>query len=337
MKEKVSKVIRNNMPWLILIIVSIIFSFFSKNFFTLRNIINILNQNSYVIICSIGITFIMMAGQLDLSVGYQMSLIGVLVAKLVVSESVHLSPVTLVFIGIGLGILLSELNMFLSVKLNISLLMVTVATSMFYQGISFTVSGSKNISKFPAEFKFIGQGTLGSVPFPVLLMLVLVIIMSLFLVKTYWGRYIYALGGNEAAARLAGINVNGVKYLIGGLAGAFVGLSAVMLIARVGSAASTTGPGTEFPVITGILLGGVSVRGGEGRLSGVLAGILIMAILGNGMQLANFGIYPQYIVKGVIMLVAIGIDVFQYNHRKIVVEDLSASDPEPAQDSGETR
>lgn len=328
MKEKTAKLVRNNMPWIILAVVSIIFSFFSKNFFTLRNIINILNQNSYVIICSIGITFIMMAGQLDLSVGYQMSLIGVLVAKLVVNENIHLSPIVLVLIGIGLGICFSELNMFLSIKLNISLLMVTVATSMLYEGISYTVSGSKNISKFPAAFKFIGQGTIGSVPFPVLLMLVLVIIMSLFLVRTYWGRYIYALGGNENAALLAGISVNGVKYLIGGLAGAFVGLSSVMLIARVGSAASSTGPGTEFTVITGILLGGVSVRGGEGRLSGVMAGILIMAILGNGMQLAGFGVYPQYIVKGIIMLIAIGIDVFQYSHRKIVVEDLSAAAPE---------
>lgn len=333
MKEKLEKLVRNNMPWIILVVVSVVFSFFSKNFFTIRNIVNILNQNAYVIICSIGITFIMMAGQLDLSVGYQMSLIGVLVAKLIVNENVNLSPVALTFIGIGLGIVFSELNMFLAIKLNISLLMVTVATSMFYQGISYTVSGSRNISKFPAEFKFIGQGTIGNVPFPVLLMFVLVIVMSLFLTRTYWGRYIYALGGNEASARLAGINVNGVKYLIGGLAGAFVGLSSVMLIARVGSAASSTGPGTEFTVITGILLGGVSVRGGEGRLSGVLAGILIMAILGNGMQLAGFGVYPQYIVKGIIMLIAIGIDVFQYSHRKIVVEDLSAA--APAAEGGE--
>ena len=322
MKEKAAKIVRNNMPWIILIVVSVIFSFFSKNFFTVRNIVNILNQNAYIIVCSIGITFIMMAGQLDLSVGYQMSLIGVLIAKLIVSETVNLSPVALVLIAMLLGILLSELNMFLSIKLKVSLLMVTVATSMFYEGISYTVSGSKTISKFPAEFKFIGQGYIGSIPFAVLLMAVLVIIMSWFLVRTYWGRYIYALGGNEAASMLAGIHVNGVKYLIGGLAGAFVGLSSVMLIARVGSAASSTGPGTELTVITGILLGGVSVRGGEGRLSGVVAGLLIMAILGNGMQLAGFGVYPQYIIKGIIMVIAIGIDVFQYNHRKIVVDEI---------------
>lgn len=329
MKEKAARIVRNNMPWLILVAVSVIFSFFSSNFFTARNIVNILNQNAYVIVCSIGITFIMMAGQLDLSVGYQMSLIGVLIAKMIVSEKINLSPFVLIIIAMLMGVVLSELNMFLSVKLKVSLLMVTVATSMFYEGISYTVSGSKTISKFPAEFKFIGQGYIGRIPFAVILMVVLVVIMSWFLVRTYWGRYIYALGGNEAASMLAGINVNAVKYLIGGLAGAFVGLSAVMLIARVGSATSSTGPGTELTVITGILLGGVSVRGGEGRLSGVVAGLLIMAILGNGMQLAGFGVYPQYIIKGIIMVIAIGIDVFQYNHRKIVVEDLSSPETKP--------
>ena len=118
--------------------------------------------------------------------------------------------------------------------------------------------------------------------------------------------------------------------MIGAIAGAFVGLSAAMLVARVGTAQSGVGPGTEFTVITGILLGGVSVRGGEGRISGVVAGILIMAILGNGMQLAGWGVYLQYVVKGIIMLVAIGIDVYQLNHRKVVVEKIQEEEPEKA-------
>lgn len=323
-KEKLSKVIRNNMPWIILIIVAAVFSVSSTNFITFKNIINILSQNAYVIVCSIGITFIMMAGQIDLSVGYQMSLIGVTMGLMVK----HFNPPTgvLILAAILMGIILCELNMILAIKLKITLLMVTVSTSMLYQGISYTVSESKTLSGFSSSFKFISHGYIGPIPFSVILTLLLVIIMSIFLGKTYWGTYIYALGGNEDATRLAGINVTAAKLMIGGIAGAFVGLSSVMLVARVGTAQSGVGPGTEFTVITGILLGGVSARGGEGRLSGVVAGILIMAILGNGMQLGGWGVYLQYVVKGVIMLIAIGIDVYQFNHRKVIVDKLPANE-----------
>ncbi len=319
--RKVGAFIRNNMPWVILLVVAFLFSFFTNNFFTFTNIINILNQNAYVIVCAIGITFIMMSGQLDLSVGYQMSLIGVTLGLIVQKNA---PPAwALITIGVLLGIVLSELNMLIALKLRISLLMVTVGTMAIYEGLAYTLSNAKNLSGFSAGFKFISQGAFGKIPFAIILMVVMVIIMSIFLNKTYWGRYVYALGGNEEAARLAGISVTGVKLMIGGIAGAFVGLSAVMLVARVGTAQAGIGPGTEFTVITGILLGGVSIRGGEGRLSGVAAGILIMAILSNGMQLAGWGVYLQYIAKGAIMLTAIGIDVYQMNHRKVIVDKIT--------------
>lgn len=322
LSNRLKKLVKNNMPWLILIIISIIFSFFSSNFFTTQNIINILNQNSYVIVCAIGITFVMMSGQIDLSVGYQMSTIGILVALL--NREYEIGTFAMIVIAIVLGILMNELNMLLSIKLGIGLLMVTTATSMLFQGISYTISGSKAISGFPASFKYIGQGNIPGtrIPIAIVIMLVCAIVMEIFLTRTYWGRHVYALGGNEDASRLAGIDVNKTKYMIGAIAGIFVGLSTVLLISRLGSVNSSAGPGTEFTVITGILLGGVSVRGGEGKLNGVVAGILIMAILSNGMQLAGFGIYLQYVVKGIIMLMAIGIDVYQLNHQKVIDEKL---------------
>ena len=323
MDSKFSKIIKNNMPWIILIVISIIFSFFSPNFFKIQNIINILNQNAFVIVCAIGITFIMMSGQIDLSVGYQMSLIGVTIGLL--NKNYNIGTIGMILIAILMGVLLNILNMTLSIKLNIGLLMVTTATSMLYQGLSFTISGSKAVGGFPDTFKKIGQenffGT--RIPIAVIIMLFFAVIMELFLTKTYWGRHIYAMGGNEDASRLAGIEVIKTKYLIGVIAGVFVGISTVMLISRLGSVNSSSGPGTEFTVLIGILLGGVSVRGGEGRLSGVVAGILIMAILSNGMQLAGFGVYLQYVVKGIIMLAAIGIDVYQLNHQKIIDEKLN--------------
>ena len=323
MDSKFSKIIKNNMPWIILIVISIIFSFFSPNFFKIQNIINILNQNAFVIVCAIGITFIMMSGQIDLSVGYQMSLIGVTIGLL--NKNYNIGTIGMILIAVLMGVLLNILNMTLSIKLNIGLLMVTTATSMLYQGLSFTISGSKAVGGFPDLFKKIGQANfVGTrIPIAVIIMLFFAVIMELFLTKTYWGRHIYAMGGNEDASRLAGIEVIKTKYLIGVIAGVFVGISTVMLISRLGSVNSSSGPGTEFTVLIGILLGGVSVRGGEGRLSGVVAGILIMAILSNGMQLAGFGVYLQYVVKGIIMLAAIGIDVYQLNHQKIIDEKLN--------------
>ena len=317
-KMNIQKIIRNNMPWFILLAVSVIFSFISPNFFSVANVINILNQNAYIITCAIGITLVMMAGQIDLSVGYQMSLIGVTMGLLV--QKFGTPTPLLIVIAIIEGIILSEINTLLALKLKITLLMVTVGTMTVYNGISFTVSESKNLSGFDAMFKFIAKGYIGPIPFAVLLTFILVVIMSIFLNRTYYGRYIYALGGNEEAARLSGINVTKTKLMIGFFEGLFVALGTIMLISRVGTAHSGTGPGTEFTVITGILLGGVSIRGGEGKLSGVVAGILIMAILANGMQLAGWGTYVQFIAKGIIMLAAIGFDVYQMTHRKIVVD-----------------
>lgn len=316
-KNKIIAVIQANMPWLVLILIGTIFTFISPRFFSITNFVNILDQNSYVIVCAIGVTFLMMAGNLDLSTGYMMSFIAVTMGKLSVAG---VSTPILIVYGIVMGILLTEFNMFLAIKLKITMLMTTVGTMAVYQGASYLISKSRSFQGFSAGFKFIGQGRVLNFPFAVILALFFVVMMSLFLSKTYWGRYVYAVGGSEEASRLSGINIVFIKILIAGVAGAFVGLSTVMLVSKVGIAQSGLGPGTEMTCITGILIGGVSLRGGEGKLSGVVAGILILAVLSNGMQLANLDPNTQYCFKGVIMLMAIGFDVFQMSHRKIEVD-----------------
>lgn len=308
--------LQRRMPWVILTIIMCIFGILSPGFLKIGNLVNILNQNAYVIIASFGIALVMMSGSMDLSVGYQMSIAGVFSAILM---TVYHTPAWLAIVfSMLISVMMCLLNVFLALKLRLTLLMVTVGTMTIFQGISFVITESKTYSGFSDAFKFLGQGYIGSIPFPIILMLILFFIMSFFLNNTYMGRYIYALGGNEEASRLAGIHVVGVKMMIAAIEGAFIGLSSMMLIARVGSAQSTIGPGTEFTVITGVLLGGVSIRGGEGKLSGVMAGILIMAILSNGMQMAGLGTYSQYIAKGIIMLMAIGIDVYQIKRREQV-------------------
>ena len=320
-KFKVSEFVNQRLPWIILVLLICIFSIFSPTFLSISNLTNILNQNSYVLIASYGIALVMMSGQLDLSVGYEMSIIGVTSAMLM--TQFHVPTAAVILYAMGLGILICLLNTFLAMKLKLGLMMVSIAAMNIFQGLSYTITESKTYIGFSDSFKFLGQGSVGPIPFAIILALVLFIVMSFFLNKTYMGRYVYALGGNEEASRLAGINVTGVKLMIAALEGLFVGLATVMLISRIGSAQSAIGPGTEFTVITGVLLGGVSVRGGEGRLSGVVGGILIMAVLSNGMQMVGLGTYAQYMVKGAIMLIAIGIDVYQMN-RKAKVKKVKA-------------
>lgn len=321
LKEK----IQENFTWVILLILVLIFAISSRNFLSIANIINLLNANAYVLVVAIGVTFLMLSGAMDLSVGYIMSSCGVLCAILM--ENYNVSAGIAIIVGVALAIMLSLLNTFLSQLLRLSVLIVTLGTMTIYQGISYLVSQSKVIKLTSEAYRFIGQGKVlaiggyEGVPFPIILAAILFIVMDIFLKKTYTGRYIYALGGNEEATRLAGIKVKWIRYLIAIIAGIFIGLSAIMLHARMGSSQSAYGPGTEFTVITAILLGGVSINGGKGKLTGVLAGVLIMAIFANGMQLAGIQQNYQYIAKGSILLIALGFDVFQtIRHEKSLIK-----------------
>lgn len=328
-KEKIVDFLKKNLAWVLLIIISIIFSLFSSNFFTLKNILNILNQNAYIIIAAFGISFIMMSGNMDMSLGYQMSITGIISALLL--TRLHLPTPLVVIAAIGIGILLSVINTVLSHVLGIQRMFVSFGTMTVFQGFSYIISDSRTISGFQDSYKVIGQGTLFGSNFSIALLITIVLglLVSFILNKTYFGRYVFALGGNKDAARLAGINVKKMELYIGIIAGAFCGLAATVLTSRVGSANATVAVGTEFTVITGLLLGGVSIRGGEGKINGCVAGILIIAILGNGMQMADMNIYYQFVAKGAIMLATIGFDTYQMK-RRAIVKNLRKDDKECA-------
>lgn len=322
-KFSFSGFLKNNVAWVILLLICVIFAFMNPQFLTIRNLRTVLDQNSYLVVASCGIILVQMSGNLDISVGYQMSIIGVVCATLITTTSI---PIPLIIIlGILLGVLMSTFNCWLAEKLKLSWLIVSLATQNIFMGISYIFSSSKTINNFPSSFKFLGQGYVGPIPFAIIIAAVSFIVMDFVLSKTYFGRYIYALGGNEEATRLAGINVRKMKYAISCISGAFVGLSALMLISRMSSAQSGIGPGTEFTVMTAIFLGGVSIRGGEGKLSSALAGVLLLGVLTNGMQLSGIDTYWQSICKGVLMIAAIAFDVYQLNARQKVKREEIAS------------
>lgn len=293
----------------VLVALIIIFSLISPVFLSVNNLINIFVQQSYVIIAAIGLSFIMIGGGMDLSIGYQMSMVSVMTA--VAMMWWELPVIISLLIGLTIGVILGLVNGIAAVKLNVHPLIVTLGTMTIFQGISYIISQSSSIYGLPAAFKFIGQGYVGPVPVSVVIMVLLAITASFILNKSYFGRYIYAIGSNEESSRLAGINVRLIKVALFVLSGFFVAVSAIILTARAGSATSATGPGTEFTCMTACVLGGVSFKGGSGKIWGVVVGVLILGVLATGMQIIGLGTYPQYVAKGIVLLLAVGIDNYQ--------------------------
>ena len=293
-----------SMPILLAVLV-IVFSILNKNFFTTLNLTNILVQNVHIAVCSCAVMMIMVSGGTDLSIGYQMSVAAVLVAKLLSSGSVGVVPA--IIIGILACMLLGTFNGVMGHVLKSHTMIVTLGTMAIFQGISYLISDSKNIHNLPKEFMFLGQGSiLGFLPLNVLIMLVIVVAVAIIMGRTKVGRRIYAAGDNPEAARLAGLNVVRIKILVFTFAGLLVGIAAILLAARTGSAESgTSGPGIEFTGITACVLSGVALKGGEGKLWKVIIAVFVLGVLSNGMQLLGVGTYPQHIARGAIMLLSL--------------------------------
>jgi ribose/xylose/arabinose/galactoside ABC-type transport system permease subunit len=288
----------------------IFFSIMSPHFFTQQNLTNIFVQQSYVIIAAVGLSFVMISGGMDLSIGYQISTVGVTTAVLVMWVRL---PFPLCFaLGIAIGVALGAFNGFLSVRLKVHTLIVTLGTMTVFQGLSYIISRQSVILNLPPAFKFFGQGYIfGFLPFSVVLMILCVGTASFILNCTRFGRRIYGVGSNEETARLSGVNVNAIRMIVFSICGFFVALASIVLFGRSGSASSSTGPGTEFTAMTSAILGGVSFTGGEGKMWGLVTGVLILGVLSNGMQLVGLNTYVQYIVKGFVLLLAVGFDLLQ--------------------------
>ncbi len=302
----------------------VLFSILSPYFLTQQNLTNVFVQQSYVIIAAVGLSFVMISGGMDLSIGYQMSFVGVATAALMRWYGVSI-PLAIA-LGVVLGIVLGLFNGYAAIKLKVHTLIVTLGTMTVFQGLSYITSRQSVILNLPPSFKFIGQGYVFDViPFSVILMVITVLIASFILNKTYLGRYIYAIGGNEEATRLAGVNITLVKMIVYSLCGFFVAIASMVLFARSGSAASSTGPGTEFTCMTAAVLGGISFKGGEGKMWGLVTGVLILGILGNGMQLIGMGTYAQYIVKGFVLLAAVGFDMYQKSNKVVRIRDTGSN------------
>lgn len=312
-KGKVKAILKSNVMLIILILLVCVFSILSPSFLSVKNMMNICTQNAYFVIAAIGVAVIMISGGTDLSIGYIISVVGVCVA--IFMQRFGLPVPVAILLGLILGGAMGCFNGFAANLLKIHPMIVTLATMTIFQGISYTISKSRSFFDFSPSYKVIGQGYVGIVSVPVIIAVVIAIIMHFILEMTCFGRFVYAAGGNGEAARLAGVNTKRIRLIVFSLGGVLFAISAILLTARGGSANSTIGPGTEFDAITACVLGGISFIGGEGNVKGVVVGCLILGVLSNGMQLIGLGVYVQFIVKGIILMLSIGYDTFQKQAR----------------------
>jgi ribose transport system permease protein len=304
---------RKHAPLMILISLVILFPFISPNFMTTRNITILVRQVSFAAISAVGLMFVMISGGIDLSIGNQIVMSNVVLAILLAYRHVPLSvaiPACLL-----LGTLLGLINGLLVIKLRIHPLVITLGTSQIYKGIGYIIAASRNIIGLPDSFRVFGQGYIGPIPVPVVVMAIVAVAGSFVLTRTYFGRNVFALGGNEEAARLAGVNVDRMKVTLFGICGFISGITSVLLLSRVFAGQTSTGQGLEFDCLTASLLGGVSFKGGEGTIFGLITGILIIGVLNNAMQLASFPDFYQIVVKGTVLLLAVGFDAYQKSRK----------------------
>jgi ribose/xylose/arabinose/galactoside ABC-type transport system permease subunit len=290
------------LAWIALIV---IFFVAQKNFLSVRNIFNILRQVSIVGICSVGMTFVILTGGMDLSVG---SVIGVTSVAGALMLSGGVSSIIAVPAALLIGFTSGLINAFFINTFNVAPIIMTLGMMTSLRGIAYIICGGLPVYKIPESYLFLGQGYVWGIPVQVIIMAIIFAFGYFVLNKTSFGRSVYGIGGNREASRLAGVNVKKNLYIIYTMAGMLYSAAGLILLARVNSGQPRSGEGYEMDVITACILGGISVSGGEGRIGGVIIGVLMMGTLTNGMVIMNITEFWQWVVKGFVLIIAVTVD-----------------------------
>lgn len=289
------------------IILIILLSSANPNFLGYNNIINIIRQVSINGLLAIGMTYVILAGGIDLSVGSIIAFTGVVSASLVTGDA-NTPVLVAVAVGTLAGTLLGFINGVIISRFNVAPFVATLAMMSIARGLTMVYSNGSPIGGLSDGFKNIGGGRILGIPIPVIILLLIFAIAYIILIKTKFGRYVYAVGGNETSARVSGIKVSRVKIGVYTISGMLAGLAGVILAARVSAGLPQAGTAYELDAIAAVVIGGTSLAGGRGRLWGTMIGVLIIGVLNNGLDLLNVSSYYQMIVKGVIIVIAVLFD-----------------------------
>ncbi|MEM9423319.1 MAG: ribose ABC transporter permease [Spirochaetota bacterium] len=287
-----------------LLVFVLIVSVLNPNFLTINNILNVLRQISVNFVLAMGMTFVILAGGIDLAVGSLLAFAGVVFADLIVGgQSLGLAVFLVLLLGLLVGILSGALISYCKLQPFI----LTLIGMTLFRGLTmiFTAGKPITINGDHSALDLLGSGSVWGVPIPVYLMALVFTASWYTLHHTRIGRYVYALGGNEEAAFLSGINTRRVKMFTYGVSGLLSALGAVILTSRLFSAQPNAGSGYELDAIAAVVLGGTSLAGGSGKVWGTLQGVLILGLLGNALNILNVTSYYQMVIKAAVILVAV--------------------------------
>lgn len=288
-----------------LLLLTVLLSILSPRFLTKSNLFNVLRQTSLNAIIAVGMTFVILTGGIDLSVGSILAFSSAVAANLAHNNT---SANIAILAGLVIGAILGMLNGIIITKGDVPPFIATLAMMTMARGATLVYSDGQPITGLGDGFRFIGNGYIGPIPFPVIITFIALAVGHYVLSQTRTGRYIYAVGSNEAAAKLTGVNTKLVKIIVHTISGFTAALSGIVITSRLNSAPPTAGAGAELDAIAAVVLGGTSLAGGEGHISGTFIGALIIGILNNGLNLLNVSSYYQQFVKGVVILIAVLLD-----------------------------
>lgn len=304
--KKLSEIWAKYRPVLIMIVFIIVAECLSRKFLTVNNIMNVLNQTSMNAILALALTTVILTGGIDISVGSTLAFSGAAAAWLL--RAGH-NTILAVIVALVIGVAIGTLNGIFISRWNLQPMIVTLATMSIFRGTTYLLTTGSPISVSNPAFKMIGGGKLfGTIQVPIIILLVLAVIMHYILNNTPFGRHIYSIGGNEEAAYLSGVNTKNVKaaaYAISGLLASVVG---IIMTSRLSSAQPLAGQSYEMDAIAAAVIGGTSLRGGQGKVVFSIVGALIIGMLNNILTLLDVSTYYQTVIKGIVILIAVMID-----------------------------
>lgn len=284
------------------LLLCIALSLLSDRFLTLSNAVNVLRQSTINGIIAVGMTYVILTAGIDLSAGAVLALCTLVTADLLQKGL----PVPLAVIaGLGLGAGLGLVNGLIITKARVPPFVATLGMMTVARGLALTYTQGRPITGLPEGFRFMGTGSLGPIPMPIVIAGLTFLVGYVLLTRTRVGEYIFALGNNPVAARYAGIATDRFVAFVYAVAGLLAALAGMILVARLNSAQPTAGLGYEFDAIAAVVVGGTSFAGGEGGLGGTLLGALVIAVLSNGLNLLNVSSFYQPVITGVVIALAL--------------------------------
>lgn len=287
-------------------IICLIISLITPQFLTVSNLTIIVTQVSINALLAFGVTFVIITGGIDLSLGSIVAVTGVTSAMLAHPDSY---PVLIpIVMGLLAGLLMGAFNGFIITKSKIAPFIVTLGTMTIGRGLALILSDGRPVSNLSDSFNYLGSGTVFGIPFLILIFILVFALCSIILSKTILGRHIYAIGGNEQAARASGINIDRVKLSVYSISGLLAGLAGILLASRITTGQPNAGAGFELDAIAAVVIGGTSTAGGRGTMTGTLIGVLLIGVINNGLDLLNVTSYYQQVVMGIIIIGAVIVD-----------------------------